>query len=134
MSLVLVDSKGGMGAGILTIGSAGKGVLIQADGTTEPQRWLDSTQERSAAGVLVRPSGLRGWPVWVLPDVTTLGPDLDKARAFSRGGTITQISDVYSGSLDELLPVPQPLADPGAVAALARYVAVPKDDAARVVD
>jgi len=64
----------------------------------------------------------------VLPDVTTLdGPGLVKARAFKAGGTVTQISDVYSGSLDKVLAVPQPPADPDAVAALARYVREPVD-------
>jgi hypothetical protein len=124
---LLVDSKG-MGAGTLTTDAAGKGVLIRADGTAEPQWWLDSAQERSAAGVLVRLAGLRGWPVWVLTDATTFGPGMTKARAFRHGGTICQISDVYSGSLDEVLPVPQPPADPDSVATLARYVTAPPDD------
>lgn len=77
----------------------------------------------SAAGVLFRLTGLCGWPVWALPDVTTLDfPALVKARAFKGNGTVTQISDVYSGSLDEVMPVPQPPADPAAVATLVRYV------------
>ena len=105
---LLIDSKG-LGAGTLTTDPDGRGVLIRAYGTSEPQRWMDSAMERSLAGVLVRLTGLRGWPVWVLPDVTTLDlPGLVKARAFRSGGTVGQISDVYSGSLDE--------------AALARYV------------
>jgi hypothetical protein len=126
---LLVDAKG-LGAGTLTTDAAGRGVLIQPDGTERPQRWLDSAMERSVAGVLVRLTGLRGWPVWVLPDATTLGPEMTKARAFRSGGTITQISDVYSGSLDEALPVPQPPADPEAVAALARYLTAPPASAA----
>jgi len=44
-------------------------------------------------------------------------------------GTITNISDVYSGGLNEVLPVPQPPAAPDAVAALARYVREPVDGA-----
>ncbi len=119
---LLIDSKG-LGAGILTTDSRGRGALIHADGTSEPQEWMDSAMERSLAGVLVRLTGLRGWPVWVLPDVTTLGPDFGRARAFKAGGTITSISEVYSGSLDEVIPVPQPPADPDAVAALARHLA-----------
>ena len=119
---LLVDSKG-LGAGTLTTDPEGRGVLVQADGTSVPQQWMDSTREWSAAGVLFRLTGLRGWPVWVLPDVTTLDlPGLGKARAFRSGGTVGQISDVYGGSLDEVLAVPQPPADPDAVAALGRYV------------
>jgi len=119
---LLIDSKG-LGAGTLTTGPDCRGVLIQAAGASEPQRWMDSTTERAAAGILFRLTGLRGWPVWVLPDVTTLDfPGMRKARAFRAGGTISQISDIYSGSLDELLPVPQPPADPSHIAALARYV------------
>src|SRR6266566_2659145 len=41
----------------------GRGILIRPDGTVRPQRWLDSRRERSAAGVLVWLTGLRGWPV-----------------------------------------------------------------------
>jgi len=122
---LLIDSKG-PGAGTLTTDPAGKGVLIGPDGTSEPQRWMDSMRERSAAGVLFRLTGLPGWPVWVFPDVTTLDiPGMGKARAFSRHGSVTKISDVYSGSLDKAMPVPQPAADPDAVAALARYVREP---------
>ena len=120
---VLVDAKG-LGAGTLTTDAHGCGILIQQDGTELPQRWMDVRTERSAAGVLVRLTGLRGWPVWVLPDVTTL--DLDKlpaARAFRAGGTVTQIADIYAGGLDKVLPVPQPPADPAIVAALAQYAA-----------
>jgi hypothetical protein len=126
---LLIDAKG-TGAGVLTTDSAGKGVLIRADGTAEPQRWLDSARERSAAGILVRLTGLRGWPVWVLPDATAHGPAMTKARAFRTGGTITNISDVYGGSLDEVLAAPQPPADPEAVAALARYLTAPPASAA----
>lgn len=119
---LLIDSKG-LGVGILTTDPAGRGMLVRADGTSEPQRWMDSTRERSAAGILFRLTGLRGWPAWVLPDVTTLDlPGLVKARAFRSGGTVGQISDVYSGSLDEVMRAPQPPADPAAVAALVRYV------------
>lgn len=122
---LLVDSKG-LGAGTLTTGPDGRGVLVQADGASEPQRWMDSTAERAAAGILFRLTGLRGWPVWVLPDATTLDfPGMLKARAFRAGGTISQISDIYSGSLGELLPVPQASADPDAVAALVRYIGEP---------
>lgn len=120
---VMVDAKG-LGAGTLTTDARGCGILIQQDGTELPQRWMDVRTERSAAGVLVRLTGLRGWPVWVLPDVTTL--DLDKlpaARAFRAGGTVTQIADIYAGGLDKVLPVPQPPADPAIVAALAQYAA-----------
>ena len=99
----MIDSKG-LGVGILTTDPAGRGMLVRADGTSEPQRWMDSTRERSAAGILFRLTGLRGWPAWVLPDVTTLDlPGLVKARAFRPGGTVGQISDVYSGSLDEVM-------------------------------
>jgi len=58
-----------------------------------------------------------------------LRPWDDEARAFQGGGTVTQISDVYGGSLDEVLAVPQPPADPEAVAALTRYLARPPDAA-----
>jgi len=125
---LLIDAKG-TGAGTLTTDGRARGVLIRPDGTTHPQRWLDSRRERSAAGVLVRLTGLRGWPVWVLPDATIFGPGMTKARAFQGGGTITQISDVYGASLDKVLPLPQPPADPAAVAALMRYLIRPPDAA-----
>ena len=118
---ILVDAKG-TGAGTLTTDSAGKGVLIQQDGSSRPEPWLDNTKTRSAAGILVRLTGLRGWPVWVVPDATGHDPGVLKARAFAPGGAICTISDVYSGSLDQVLAVPQPPADPAGVAALARYV------------
>jgi hypothetical protein len=120
---ILADAKG-LGAGTLTTDARGRGVLIQPDGTEQPQRWMDVRTERSAAGVLVRLTGLRGWPVWVLPDITTLDLDrLPAARIFRAGATITQMSDIYAGGLDEVLPPAQPPADPSAVAALARYTA-----------
>jgi hypothetical protein len=123
---LLIDAKG-TGAGTLTTDDRGRGILIRPDGTVRPQRWLDSRRERSAAGVLVRLTGLRGWPVWVLPDATIFGPGMTKARAFQGGGTVTQISDVYGGSLDEVLAVPQPPADSSAVEALSRFLARPLD-------
>jgi hypothetical protein len=127
---LLIDAKG-LGAGTLTTDPDGRGVLVRPDGISVPQRWMDSTRPRSAAGVLFRLTGLRGWPVWILPDVTTLDlAGLAKARAFRSGGTVSQIGDVYSGSLDEVFPVPQPPADTAAVAALARYVAGPAASAA----
>ena len=113
---LLIDAKG-TGAGTLTIDARGRGVLIQADGTERPEPWLDSTRTRAAAGVLVRLTGLRGWPVWVVPDATRHDPEVLKARALGPGGAICTISDVYGGSLDEVLAVPQPPADPEAVAA-----------------
>jgi hypothetical protein len=45
-----------------------------------------------------------------------------KARAFRYGGSICSIGDVYAGSLDEVLPVPQPSAASAAIAALSRYL------------
>ena len=119
---LLIDAKG-TAAGTLTTDSAGKGALIHSDGSSRPEPWLDNTKMRSAAGVLVRLTGLRGWLVWVVPDATKNDPGVFKARAFRDGGGICTISDVYSGQLDELLAAPQPPADPDAVAALARYVA-----------
>jgi hypothetical protein len=122
---LLIDAKG-TAAGTLTTDSGGKGVLIHPDGSARPEPWLDNGKMRSAAGVLVRLTGLRGWPVWVVPDGTTNDPGMFKARAFRDGGGICTIGDVYDGSLDQLLAVPQPPADPAAVAALVRYVsAVP---------
>lgn len=82
---ILVDAKG-LGAGTLTTDARGRGILVREDGMILPQRWIDVRTERPTAGVLVRLTGLRGWPVWVLPDVTTL--DLGKligARAFQAG-------------------------------------------------
>ena len=119
---LLIDAKG-TAAGIPTTDSAGKGVLIQPDGSRRPEPWLDNTKTRSAAGILVRLTGMRGWPVYVVPDATKHDQGVLKARAFGPGGAICTISDVYSGSLDQVLAVPQPPADPAAVAALARYVA-----------
>lgn len=118
---LLVDAKG-TAAGTLTTDSTGKGVLIQADGSRRPEPWLDNTKMRSATGVLVRLTGLRGWPVWVVPDATKHDPEVLKARAFGPGAAICTISDVYDGSLDEVLAVPQPPADPDAVAKLTRYL------------
>lgn len=54
---VLVDAKG-LGAGTLTTDACGRGILIQQDGTELPQRWMDVRTERSAAGVLVRLTGV----------------------------------------------------------------------------
>jgi len=119
---LLVDAKG-TAPGTLTTDSAGRGVLIEADGSRRPEPWLDNTKMRSAAGVLVRLTGLRGWPVWVVPTATEHDPGVLKARAFRPGGAICTISDVYDGALDQVLAIPQPAADPAAVAALARYVA-----------
>jgi hypothetical protein len=48
-----------------------------------------------------------------------------KARAFRHGGTICTIGEARDGDLDQLLPVPQPPADPAIVAELARYVTHP---------
>ena len=76
---LLVDAKG-TAAGTLTTDSVGKGVLIQADGSKRPEPWLDNTRTRSAAGVLVRLTGLRGWPVWVVPTARST------TRRFSRRG------------------------------------------------
>jgi hypothetical protein len=121
---LLVDAKG-TAAGTLTTDSAGKGVLIKPDGSTYPEPWLDNTRTRSAAGVLVRLTGLRGRPVWVVPDATKHDREVLRARAFGPGGAICTIGDLYEGSLDELLATPQPPADPDAVAALARYVTAP---------
>jgi hypothetical protein len=126
---LLVDAKG-TGAGTLTLDTLGRGVLIQADGTERPEPWLDSTRTRAGAGVLVRLTGLRGWPVWVVPDATKHDPEVLKARAFGPGGAICTISDVYSGELDKVLDVPQPPADPDAVAALARYLSAAPASAA----
>jgi len=125
---LLVDAKG-TAAGTLTTDSAGKGVLIHADGSRRPEPWLDNTKTRSAAGVLVRLTGLRGRPVWVVPDATKHDPEVLKERAFRPGGAICTISDVYGGALDEVLPLPQPPADPEAVAALERYLTRPLDAA-----
>jgi hypothetical protein len=127
---LLVDAKATAG-GTLTTDESGRGLLIQADGAERPEPWLDSTKMRSAAGILVRLTGLRGWPVWVVPDATTPDPGVLKAHAFRRGGTICTISEVSGGFLDERLPPPQPPAIPGAVAALARCL-TPADDPGRI--
>jgi hypothetical protein len=68
--------------------------------------------------------------VWVVPDATKHDPEVLKARAFGPGGAICTISDVYSGELDKVLDVPQPPADPDAVAALARYLSAAPASAA----
>jgi hypothetical protein len=122
---LMVDAKG-TGAGTLTTDARGRGVLIRADGTAQPEPWLDSTKARSAAGVLARLTGLRGRPTWIVPDVTaTDDPEVLKARAFKYGGIICPISEVYGAELDKVFPVPQPPATPDAVAALARYLPRP---------
>lgn len=123
---LLIDAKA-TAAGTLTIDDRGCGVLIGADGTSRPEPWLDNTKMRSAAGVLVRLTGLRGWPVWVVPDATKHDQRVLKARAFGPGGAICTISDVSGGALDEVLAVPQPPADPAVAAALARYAREPVD-------
>jgi hypothetical protein len=130
---LMVDAKG-TGAGTLTTNAAGKGVLIQDDGSERPQPWLDNTKMHSASGVLVRLTGLQGWPVWAVPDATSLGPEVVKARAFRYRGTIANIGDVYRGSLDEVFPAPQPPADAAAVAALARYVIAPRPSPVNLAD
>ncbi len=126
---LLIDAKE-TAAGTLTTGAAGKGVLIQADGTERPEPWLDNTKMNSAAGILVRLTGLQGWPLWVVPDATKYDRGVLKARAFRHGGSICTISEVYGGSLDEVLAVPQRPAGPEAVAALARYLTAPPASAA----
>jgi hypothetical protein len=118
---LVVDAKG-TAPGTLTTDGAGRGVLIEPDGSRRAEPWLDNTKMRSAAGVLVRLTGLRGWPVWVVPTATKHDPEVLKARAFRPGGAICTISDVYDGALDQVLAVPQPPADPAAVVALIRYV------------
>ena len=123
---LVIDAKG-TGAGTLTTDARGRGQLVRADGTERPEPWLDLAGMHSAAAVLSRLTGLRGWPVWVTPDATSYDPEVLKARAFRRGGTICSIGDVYGGSLDEVLPMPQPSADPAAVAALSRYLTGPPD-------
>lgn len=101
-------------------------MLVEENGGRRPEPWLDNTKMYSAAGILVRlTAGLRGCPVWVTPDATGHHPDVLKARAFKYGGTICSIGEAATGSLADLLPVPQPPADPGIVAALARYVREP---------
>jgi hypothetical protein len=125
---LVIDAKG-TGAGTLTTDARGRGVLVQADGAERPEPWLDTTKMRSAAAVLIRLTGLRGWPAWVTPDATGHDPQVLKARAFRHGGTICSIGDVYSGSLDKVLPLPQPPADPDAVTALTRYLTRPPDAA-----
>ena len=121
---LVIDAKG-TGAGTLTTDARARGLLVQADGTERPEPWLDLAMMHSAAAVLTRLTGLRGWPVWVTPDVTSHDPELLRARAFRRGGTICSISDVYSGSLDKILPPPQPPASPASVEALAWYLVRP---------
>ena len=118
---LVIDAKG-TGAGTLTTDARGRGLLVQADGTERPEPWLDLAMMHSAAVVLTRLTGLRGWPVWVTPDATGHDPQVLKARAFKRGGTICSIGDVYAGSLDTVLPLPQPPAASDAVAALSRYL------------
>ncbi len=125
---LVIDAKG-TGAGTLTTDARGRGVLVQEDGAERPEPWLDTTKMRSAAAVLIRLTGLRGWPVWVSPDATGHDPQVLKARAFRYGGTICSIADVYGGSLDKVLPAPQPPADLDAVAMLSRYLTRPPDAA-----
>lgn len=118
---LMLNAKG-IGSGTLTTDSRNRGVLIQKDGTVKAQRWLDSQEARPAAGVLVRLTGLRGRPLWVLPDATTIDPGLSSARALAGPGAVTKVSDIYRGALDKALPGPQSPADPGAVAALAQFI------------
>ena len=116
---VLVDAKG-TAAG--THRQCRQGRAYPAGRLHAPEPWLDNGKTRSAAGGLVRLTGLRGWPVWVVPDGTKNDPGVFKSRAFRDGGSICTIGDVYDGSLDQLLAAPQPPADPAAVAALVRYI------------
>jgi hypothetical protein len=121
---LVIDAKA-TAAGTLTTDDRGRGILIEPDGDHRPEPWLDNTKMHSAAAVLVRLTGLRGWPVWVTPDATRHDPQVLKARAFRHGGTICTIGEARDGDLDQLLPVPQPPADPAIVAELARYVTHP---------
>lgn len=95
---LMVDAKG-TGAGTLTVDDQGHGVLVRPDGSTKPQPWLDSLAFYSAMGVLVRLTGLKGFPAWLVPDVTTLADELDDARCFSRGGARWNFRDIESGGL-----------------------------------
>lgn len=117
-----IDSKG-TGAGILAANRHGKGVLVKPDGSVVPQLWMDTLHSYSAAGVLVRLTGLTGQPVWVIPSHTRVHKSVFQARCFSKGhGGICTLDDVYEGELTvHVLPVPQPPAEPEIVKILLRY-------------
>ena len=114
---LVIDAKG-TGAGTLTTDARGRGVLVQEDGTERPEPWLDTAKMHSAAAVLIRLTGLRGWPVWVDARCHGYDPQVLRARAFRPGGTICPSVTSIADPWDRVLAVPQPPGRPSAVAAL----------------
>jgi hypothetical protein len=121
---VLVNAKG-CGAGSLGLDENGNGTLTKADGSVQPQGWLDDGRSYSQMGVLVRLTGLTGCAVWLLPDATEIDPALAHARCARRSqGAFLTVSGVLAGELNDLGPLRgrQLRADPAAVAALSAHV------------
>ncbi|MGH3713377.1 MAG: nuclease-related domain-containing protein [Micromonosporaceae bacterium] len=121
---LMIDAKG-CGAGVLGVDEAGRGVLVRADGSAQPQPWMDHARFYSLAGALFRlTSGKRGHPVWVVPDDTRYDQSIGNAAFLRRGGTIANIGEIRAGALDPRLPAPQAVAEPGDVARLLSHLCV----------
>jgi hypothetical protein len=120
---LMIDAKG-CGAGILRLGTDGRGVLVDPQGGIHPQPWMDNRSAYAPSGALFRLTrGKPGVPVWVVPDATAYDEQtVGRATFLSRGGTILRLSEVIAGELDQLLPVGQLPAEPADVARLVRHV------------
>lgn len=114
-----IDAKG-CGAGTLRV-IDGRGVLVGHEGQVRPQPWMDDASSYSRAGALFRLTRAKeGVLVWALPDDTAHDdPSIGSARFLSRGGMVLTPDDIRDGDLNQVFPVPQPLADTADVDRLA---------------
>jgi hypothetical protein len=120
---VMFDAKG-VAPGRLVV-EQGKGYLITASGEKRAQEWLDDQQAHSRAGFLHDMTGLKGVPIWVLPDgvdYSALGESTP--RCIVGHGVFSSIGDVMAGDLEGLpeLQLPLTAPDPSAIEALKRHV------------
>jgi hypothetical protein len=117
----MIDAKGCAGGTLRVVD--GRGLVEKADGTNIPQPWLDDAKYYSRAGVPYRlTEGKAGWSVFVVPDAVSFDESLSNARAVAKSGTFTNLAEVFSGALDELLPPTQLPVDPADVERLLAYV------------
>ncbi|WP_152990674.1 nuclease-related domain-containing protein [Sphaerimonospora mesophila] len=121
---LIIDAKG-CGAGTLGLDTDGKGMLVKADGTAVPQRWLDDRRAYSRGGIIYRlTGGLRGGTAWIVPDTTLLHPSIKHATCSTpgKGGPVLPMRAITDGYFDRYFPAPQPAADPAHIEALAAYL------------